>query len=481
MDSGTQPTLQCSMLLWLDENCDVSQDRYRADLRLLQELINDVHAFNSIDACVDFMTDTEEQRLFLIVSHACAETIIRHIHPVAHLHRIYITGNESLHPITWIDVWPKVRGVYGTIQSLCESLSATLKYWNHDSIAFSTLSTDDVTNINLDQLEPSFMYTQLLKDILMKMKYSEQSRHHFVDHCRATLPPSARTRAIIDEFEHEYSPETAVWWYTRPCFLYEMLNQSLRFLQLDMIITMGFFFVDLHRQIELLDVRKTYRHTEQSITVYRGQSLSTSDFRQLNNAKGGMISFNSFLSTSKSIDIPLAIVQSASAVENTYGILFVIIVDPTVIDVPFANISSQSALPDEEEVLFSMHAIFRIGTITKESDGSRSYTVSLISTTNDDQPQRLLKEATERELLPDDPYISLVALTMQLNQTKSIPALHKTLQHAFIHPLTQAEISWGLGVAEYVEGKYERSLHFLKQAVKNLERGRHEYSILQLI
>jgi hypothetical protein len=63
-----------------------------------------------------------------------------------------------------------------------------------------------------------------------------------------------------------------------------MLNRALRLMNVDIIIKMG-FFID--------------HHSANSFTVYRGQDMSKVDFEQMVKTKGGLISFNNFLSTSK--------------------------------------------------------------------------------------------------------------------------------------------------------------------------------------
>lgn len=114
--------LQCSLLLWLDENFDAYQDQYQTDLQVLQELINDAHTFSSREACVDFMTDVEGQKIFLIISEVCAQTIMQHIHDIADLHRVYILSYSPSDETTWSDVWPKIRGIFKNISSICESI-----------------------------------------------------------------------------------------------------------------------------------------------------------------------------------------------------------------------------------------------------------------------------------------------------------------------------------------------------------------------
>ena len=55
------------------------------------------------------------------------------------------------------------------------------------------------------------------------------------------------TLNLIEEFRGNYDPSLAIRWYTRPCFLYSMLNQALRTVDLDIILKMAFFIRDLHR------------------------------------------------------------------------------------------------------------------------------------------------------------------------------------------------------------------------------------------
>ena len=98
---------------------------------------------------------------------------------------IYIfCGNKSRHE-QWTKEWNKIKGVHTEITSICESLQQAVKQCNQDSIAVSFVPVDEVASSqNLDQLEPSFMYTQLFKEILLDMEYDQQSIKDFTTYCR---------------------------------------------------------------------------------------------------------------------------------------------------------------------------------------------------------------------------------------------------------------------------------------------------------
>ena len=42
----------------------------------------------------------------------------------------------------------------------------------------------DASSKTLDRLDPSFMYTQILKEILLTIKFEEKHIQEFIDYCR---------------------------------------------------------------------------------------------------------------------------------------------------------------------------------------------------------------------------------------------------------------------------------------------------------
>ena len=122
------------------------------------------------------------------------------------------------------------------------------------------------------------------------------------------------------------------------------------------------------------------------------------DFGKLNHAQGGLISFNNFLSTSKQKDVALFLAESAAQSIDTYGILFVMSIDPTITSTPFADIAEVSNMPSEDEILFSMHTVFRIEEIKKMNNQSRLFEVHLTLTRDDVEQLRLLADDFDKEI-----------------------------------------------------------------------------------
>ncbi|CAF4445786.1 unnamed protein product, partial [Adineta steineri] len=122
-----------------------------------------------------------------------------------------------------------------------------------------------------------------------------------------------------------------------------MLNQALRLMDVDMIIRMGFFINDLHCDIQRLSSEQFNDHQScKTFTVYRGQGLSKEDFTKMTKTKGGLLSFNNFLSTSENCDVSLNFAQQAATNPDLVGILFVMSINPTDSTTPFASVTDVS-------------------------------------------------------------------------------------------------------------------------------------------
>ena len=210
------------------------------------------------------------------------------------------------------------------------------------SISFVSTGTNGSTS-SLDRLPPSFMYTQLLKNILLSMKHSKQSQGDLVKYWMKKYANYPTELVIIDNFKQTYRSDEAIQSYSRLLFVYGELNRSLRLLEADMIVNMGFFLHDLHRQIEQLHRQQLGNYNNTPFTLYRGQGLSTEDFSELRKTEGGLMAFNNFLSTSREITFCHTMAGSNAMNPDTVGVLFYLHIDPTIASTPFADVTDISA------------------------------------------------------------------------------------------------------------------------------------------
>ncbi|CAF1340691.1 unnamed protein product [Adineta steineri] len=377
------------LLLWVDTSIDQTNEDYENTLKQIRTITGDVSVFTQRDACIDFLTDTQEDiKSFLVVRNTMFQQIMPLINDIPQLNSVYIFNDvKTLHD-QCAKKCDKIKSIHTNIDDLCKALQIDIKQFNQDSIAMSFITENEMDPTeNLNQLEPTFMYTQLFKEILLDMQYGEQAIKDFITYCR---DHDCMSPKYIDRFEKEYSSQSAIWWYTFPSNIYSMLNYALRSMEADTIINMGFFIHDLHQQIQQLHQQQVHIYHSKPFIVYRGQGLSKAHFEKLEKTEAGLISFNNFLSTSTDQNIALGLAYSASENANMVGILFIMSINPSTKSTPFAYIKEESYFKEEEEILFSMHTVFRVGAIQQMGNENHLYQIELQLTSDDDQQLRVL-------------------------------------------------------------------------------------------
>ncbi|CAF1533211.1 unnamed protein product, partial [Adineta steineri] len=318
-------------------------------------------------------------------------------------------------------------------------------------------STDD-----LNQLEPTYMYTQIFKNILLDMEHDEQAIKQFTSYCRQNKSGSAIN---IDRFEKEYHAQSAIWWYTYPSFIYSMLNYALRSMEGDTIINMGFFIHDLHQQIQHLHQQQVDSYHDKPFIVYRGQGLSKTNFEKLKKTEGGLISFNNFLSTSIEQEIAFGFALSASENADMIGILFIMSIDPCIKPASLASIKEKSYFKKENEILFSMHTVFRVGAIKELDITNQLYQVELQLTSDDDQQLRLFTDRI-REEVGGTGWQRLGDLLLKIGQFNKAEEFYNVLLEQTSHKDEKQYYYNRLGYVKDEQGDYEKAIWYHEQGLE---------------
>jgi tetratricopeptide (TPR) repeat protein len=457
-------------LIWLDAKIDLSNKDCQTMFSELRNVVNDVHIFTQRDDCIDFLTEIDDMKAFLIVERTLSQQILSLIHDIPQLDDVYIFSNKKFDHKQWANTWVKVKGIYTEFMPMCESLQQAVKQCNRDSISVSFLNVGEgVSSQNLDQLEPSFMYTQLFKEILLEMEHDDQAIKNFTAYCRSGdyAPPNSITR-----FENDYNANSAIRWYTDQPFIFSLLNCALRMLEGGTIIHMGFFIRDLHRQIEEIHQKQMNSYQGKSFVVYRGQGLSAVDFNKLLKTKSGLMSFNNFLSTSKERDVSLGFAKSVLGKTDTVGILFQMSIDLSVSSTPFASIEEISQFQTEVEILFSMHTVFRIGEIRQMEKNNSLYEVELKLTSDDDRQLRILTERIREEARSDTGWRRIGGLLIKLNQFDEAEELHRVLLEKTSDEHTKALNYNQLGYIKLGQCDYEKALSFYEKSLEIRQKTR---------
>ncbi|CAF3715644.1 unnamed protein product [Rotaria sp. Silwood1] len=358
--SGTIPrpvhrVIENFLFVWLDANINETKEDFKNSLKQLRHLGASITTFTDAEECFKFLSEIKKEKIFIIVSGALGRQVAPEMQAMPQLESIYVfCGNKSYHE-EWAKTIPKVKGVYTDIKPICQALEIDRA----------------MISISFNGLNPLFMYTQLLKEALFEIEDDDKkSIKAFVDYYREQndIP-----KGQLKQVEREYRNHAAIWWYTVETFIYSMINRGLRQMDVNIIFNMGFFVCHLHNHIAKLHREQKGHNMPTKFQIFRGQGLSMEDFEKMKTTKGGLRSFNNFLSTSRDRKIsPENFARPATQNLTLVSILFVMANDTAICSnssTPFAEVSKVGYYKDqEEEILFTTRKIFRIDRTERVED-----------------------------------------------------------------------------------------------------------------
>ncbi|CAF5024416.1 unnamed protein product, partial [Rotaria sp. Silwood1] len=164
-------------------------------------------------------------------------------------------------------------------------------------------------------------------------------------------------------------------------------------------------------------------------------------------------------------DVSLVFAKETVKMTDMVGILFQITIDPKVSSTPFASIREVSYYKDEEEILFSMHTVFRIGEVRKIDNNRALYQVDL-QLTSDNDPQ--LRELTDfiRKEVSSTGWRRMGQLLLKIGQFDKAEELYMTLLEQASDDSDRAHVYHQLGWLKDDQGQYEEAVVFYEQSLK---------------
>ncbi|CAF3761732.1 unnamed protein product, partial [Adineta steineri] len=460
--------IQNLLLIWLDNNINENNTDCSNTIKQLKRVVNNINTFTDGEQCLEFIQTITNNKVCMIVSGSLGKHIVPHVHDMSQVDTIFIFCNNQEWHKQWAKEWPKIKGVFTDITSICDALKPAALQCEQNATSISFVAS----NKKMDQLDPSFMYSQILKEILLTINFEDKHMKEFITYCRDVYEDDENELKNVHQLRTTYKNNIPIWWYTWDAFLYRMLNQALRSMDVDIIVRMGFFIKDLHCDIQRL-------HSEQfdgdqsgtTFTVYRGQGLSKEDFIEMTKTKGGLLSFNSFLSTSKNPAVSLSFAQQAATNADLIGILFVMSINPTHSTAPFASVSDVSYFLTEDEVLFSMHTIFRIGDIKSIDGNNHLYTVNLSLTNDNDQDLRTLTDRIRQETFPANKgWERLGLLLLKMGESNKAEEVYEVLLHQITNESDKAPIYNQLGQIKFNQGESPEALIYFEKSLAILQK-----------
>lgn len=368
------------------------------------------------------MTDAATEKIILILSGRYGHRIVPVIHDFQQLKAVYIHCNNVSANEEWSEQFNKVKGIYSEMTPIVFVVLTnlrTLQRMGEYPIAMNIYTTQQGEGRNAseerDSKNAAFMFFQLLIDIVLQMATDQNSKakQDLINHFERIYEEDDAQCRIIEEFANDYRPEKAIWWYTRPTFLYFTLNKALRESDLETLLTLRFFIKDLHAQLsqQCQQYRQSCTSTDPILRVYRGQAITIKDLDFIRNNVGQFVSMQSFLSTSFDRATAFFFAQAnAEPSEDNKQIVFQFNIDTRFQNSkPYADIQQLSYFKNEEEVLIMLGAIFRIEHV-KYDHHDKTWIGTLTLCGEDDYELRDLLKLMKNHIGTDIPSLGFLLL-----------------------------------------------------------------------
>jgi len=455
--------LENTILVWLDGSLGKPSDSDKKSLDQIRRITNILETFSELEKCFDFIKSIKDEKIFLIVSGSFGPQIVPRIETFNQVNSIFIyCGNKANH-IEWTKQYKKIKSIHTQIRELCEAVKYNIRQYDKSLTSITILPSSDVIELNKSNQE--FIYLQVLKCILLEMRYDKKSEKQFIEYSRQFYLNNEYQLNIIDTLPKMYELHSPIWWYTRRSSMYAMLRKAFSTNDFEVILKLAFFIRDVHR-----DIKKSHSqlhdHQHHVIDVYRATRVTMDEFTNIEKNRDGLIAFNDFVLTTLERSMALKFANFVRDDPNSVAIIYKIHIDPITSTMPYISLNNLSYLSNTEgEILFSMNTIFNIYKLDKLND--RLYELSLVPTSKKNQQIKNLIEYIQAQTANVPGWYKLTKIMMDTNEYDLIESIYnyiydQTEQTQFAE---RAFLQHELGYINELKDNLPISINHYKQAI----------------
>ena len=475
-------------LIWFDQSLVGNlSEQTRQCLNELKDVINPIHSFIEEHHFLDFISKYRHRHFILLASGSLGQKVVPKIHSYGQIESILIFCGNVERNRAWAKSWPKICEVSDKIKPIRDFLNRVVQQNDNNAMEFSMICRTMKNNESIDgddDYHPSFIYTNILKEIIFSLNYTKRDQDRFVQHAKSKCRKNPQDLEKIAEFDESYDDQNPIYSYTRNGLVYPMVNQALRDMDITTIAHMGFFIRSLHKQIQTLYSQQcAQQRLSHRIVVYRGQAISKSDFENLRQNSNGFIWFNTFLSTSLKESVALSFAKNALGKTDSISVVYEMDIDASRNSVPFALIKDKSYFRDEEEILFSMHTRFRIEKVAEMAGHPEIWKIHLRLTEQLDEKMRQNLDFLRRESAPDAVgWLRLAFFCMKFKEYRQAKVIYQMVLDEQPRDKQREHIFHNLGLINMEMNNNEEALRLITEAI-NIETrlgGRNSSELLKL-
>lgn len=434
-------------LIWLDPYANSFSNETKTTLYHLHRLsVTSILPYDDVNSCftllksLSYNENNQSSKIILITSGVYALKILPEINSIEIIDSVFIfCKNQQTYEHLMTEYKPLVIDICTTNAQLYKSIVEHLEFLKQETLVFHFFSQEQNTTRNLTKESASFIWFQVFQMIISELTCTINDMDLMLTYCSkqikndTKITDSKRKKYLkdIEEFRKNYEKDDAIKWYTKETFVYYLLNQSLRTEDIEALYIFRYYLGDLCRQIktEHNEFRLNQLQISQTLKLYRGVRIPSTELMSLRHTTGNLISLNGFISSSIKESVALEFLEKQRCqIENNDRILFIFEVDLECKDIIYTYVGEKGLLKDEEEVLFNMGSTFYLKGVSFD-DKKQLWEVKMIATDEGIKIASEYMELTRRELNETNVSIVFGQLFLQMGDYpkayKYFSELHK--------------------------------------------------------
>lgn len=393
-DINEKENKENTTVIWFDPTTKSNHDTEKLTEQL--RVINDyVKIFTSRDQCVNFIKTINNEKVFLIISGLKASQILPHISDFHQVDSIFIYCMKEKTYDHLLNEYSKILSVYTNLDELYKSIQENIDLVDDQLQTLSYFDQNQKLTGHLSKELTRFIWFQFFNHAAVHLSRTGHGNKELIEMCRHYYHGNVKELELINQFEHEYQPNKAIYWYSKKSFISKLLNKALKIEDIDLLYKFRQYIADLSENLQH-EHRRLLLSNENTFIVYRGGKLGIEEFNTLKENQGKLMSTNGYLSATHHRSLAHSFALKPTKHNDVLSVLFEIECNTKEIGngVIFADTNQFTKHPNENEVLFDLNVCFKIESMEQHG------TVELIRLKASNAGEIIIKdyiELTQRE------------------------------------------------------------------------------------
>lgn len=408
---NTQRILEDCIIVWFrtDSSSEMSQEESN-----LCHILSTIKVFSNSTECLTYIKQMEAHKIFLIMS--TIDSSLDSVRNLPQIEQIYIL-NSSLE---------ENQNTFHNVNNLCQQFKLDLELCELDLLIVTTHRTSDTTETTCThrkKQEAMFLYGQLKREMLLRLKFETNAKSEFINFWRLHYSNNDEHIRMINDFEVNYRAQKALQWVTHQYLIWRVLQHANRTFEVDLLFKFGFILKNAQTYLTMLQNNNS-SNSEHETIFYRGKTMCKQEFDIiLKDLQNGLLSFGNFFTAYSNQQKSLEFIHHRlTKFPESIGVLFQIHIPPTIQShrSPFASLDKAygSNNIDENGIIFGFCPVFRIDSIAESTDETNKIIFEInLSLIDDDDPQlvRLVSPYRTNEA-QDNPLLIVGKLLLDIGE-----------------------------------------------------------------